>query len=82
MAVCNSISAEAVASGIHQVANNCRTSMQMIEQFYAAHIKYRLNAAAINVHRPKSSANAAKGKSDRPARRATRRESQQIRPRP
>ncbi len=37
---------------IYQVANNCRTSVQMIEQFYAAHIKDRLDAAAINVQRP------------------------------
>ena len=33
---------------IYQVAKNCRTSVEMIEKFYAAHIKTRLNAAAIN----------------------------------
>lgn len=37
---------------IYQIANNCRTSVQMIEQFYAAHIKDRLDAASINVQRP------------------------------
>lgn len=37
---------------VYQIANNCRTSVQMIEQFYAAHIKDRLDAAAINVQRP------------------------------
>lgn len=36
---------------IYQVAKNCRTSVEMIEKFYAAHIKTRLNAAAINVRR-------------------------------
>lgn len=34
---------------IYQVAKNCRTSVEMIEKFYAAHIKTRLNAASINV---------------------------------
>jgi integrase len=40
-------------ANIHQIANNCRTSVQMIEEFYAAHIKDRLDASAINVQRPK-----------------------------
>jgi len=40
-------------ANIHQIANNCRTSVQMIEEFYAAHIKNRLDASAINVRRPK-----------------------------
>lgn len=39
-------------ANVYQIANNCRTSVQMIEQFYAAHIKDRLDAAAINVQRP------------------------------
>lgn len=38
---------------IYQVAKNCRTSVEMIETFYAAHIKNTLDAAAINVRRPK-----------------------------
>ncbi len=38
---------------IYQIAKNCRTSVEMIEKFYAAHIKNTLNAAAINVLRPK-----------------------------
>lgn len=41
-------------ANIHQIANNCRTSVQMIEQFYAAHIKDRIDASAINVMRPKA----------------------------
>lgn len=40
-------------ANIYQIANNCRTSVQMIEQFYAAHIKDRLDATAINVRRPR-----------------------------
>ena len=38
---------------IYQVAKNCRTSVEMIETFYATHIKNTLDAAAINVRRPK-----------------------------
>ncbi|MEO0399619.1 MAG: site-specific integrase [Pseudomonadota bacterium] len=38
---------------IYQIAKNCRTSVDMIEQYYAAHIKNRLDAAAINVRRVK-----------------------------
>jgi hypothetical protein len=36
---------------IYQIAKNCRTSVEMIEKFYAAHIKDTLDAAAINVRR-------------------------------
>lgn len=36
---------------IYQIAKNCRTSVEMIEKFYAAHIKTRLDASAINVRR-------------------------------
>ena len=39
---------------IYQIAKNCRTSVEMIEKFYAAHIKNTLDAAAINVRKPKS----------------------------
>ncbi len=38
---------------IHMLANNCRTSPQMIEEHYAAHIKDRLDASLLNVQRPK-----------------------------
>jgi integrase len=48
---------------IYQIAKNCRTSVEMIEKFYAAHIKNTLNAAAINVLRPKPATR--KGKSAR-----------------
>ncbi|HEV3278223.1 MAG TPA: site-specific integrase [Terriglobia bacterium] len=36
---------------IYQIAKNCRTSVEMIEKFYAAHIKNMINAAAVNVRR-------------------------------
>ena len=38
---------------IYQIAKNCRTSVEMIEKFYASHIKNRLDAAAINVRKIK-----------------------------
>lgn len=36
---------------IYQIAKNCRTSVEMIEKFYAVHLKNTLDAAAINVRR-------------------------------
>jgi hypothetical protein len=38
---------------IYQIAKTCRTSVEMIEKYYASHIKTSLDAAAINVMRPK-----------------------------
>ncbi|MAW79373.1 MAG: integrase [Parvularcula sp.] len=38
---------------IYQIAKNCRTSVEMIETYYAAHIKTSINAAAVNVRKPK-----------------------------
>lgn len=38
---------------IYQIAKNCRTSFEMIEKYYAAHIKTSLDAATINVMRSK-----------------------------
>jgi hypothetical protein len=37
-----------------QVAKNCPTSVQMIEQFYASHIKNMVDASVVNVRRPRS----------------------------
>lgn len=54
-------------ANIHQIANNCRTSVQMIEEHYASHIKDRLDASAINVQRPK----AAKRESSKPKGKST-----------
>jgi hypothetical protein len=39
---------------IYQIAKNCRTSVEMIEKYYAAHIKNRPDASAINVRRTKA----------------------------
>ncbi len=39
---------------IYQVAKNCRTSVEMIEKYYAAHLKNTLDAAAINVRKRRS----------------------------
>lgn len=36
---------------IYQVAKNCRTSVEMIEKFYAIHLKNTLDASAINVRK-------------------------------
>lgn len=38
---------------IYQVAKNCRTSVEMIEKYYAIHLKNTLDASAINVRKPK-----------------------------
>ncbi|MDB4915782.1 MAG: integrase family protein [Gemmatimonadetes bacterium] len=53
---------------IYQIAKNCRTSVEMIEKYYAAHIKTNLDAAAINIMRkrkkkqkPKAGAELKKG---------------------
>ena len=38
---------------IYQIAKNCRTSVEMIEKYYAVHLKNTLDAAAINVMKKK-----------------------------
>ena len=38
---------------IYQIAKNCRTSVEMIEKYYASHLKNTLDAAAINIMRKK-----------------------------
>lgn len=37
---------------IYQIAKNCRTSVEMIEKYYAVHLRNTLDAAAINRRRP------------------------------
>jgi hypothetical protein len=37
---------------IYQIAKNCRTSVEMIEKHYAAHIKHMIDASSVNVRRP------------------------------
>ena len=41
-----------VGADIYQIAKNCRTSVEMIEKYYASHIKNLLDASAINIMRP------------------------------
>ena len=43
---------------IYQVAKNCRTSVEMIEKHYAAHIKNMLDAGLINVRKSRKSSKA------------------------
>jgi len=38
---------------IYQIAKNCRTSVEMIEKYYASHLKTRLDASAINIMKPR-----------------------------
>jgi integrase len=40
---------------VYQLAKNCRTSVEMIEKHYAAHIKTLLDAGLINTRKPKKS---------------------------
>ncbi len=49
---------------IYQIAKNCRTSVEMIEKHYAAHIKNTLDASAINVRKVKKKPKALSGKKD------------------
>lgn len=54
---------------IYQIAKNCRTSVEMIEKFYASHIKSTLDAAAINTRKQRTGKpNPALPKVDRSAR--------------
>jgi len=38
---------------VYQLAKNCRTSVEMIERHYAAHIKNLLDTSLINTRKPK-----------------------------
>ena len=49
---------------IYQIAKNCRTSVEMIERHYAAHIKNTLDASAINVRKVKKKPKGLSGKKD------------------
>jgi len=49
---------------IYQIAKNCRTSVEMIEKYYASHIKTSLDAVAINVMRPKKRKSKGSGLTD------------------
>jgi hypothetical protein len=43
---------------VYQIAKNCRTSIEMIEKYYAVHLKNTLDAAAINVRKSRKRPNA------------------------
>lgn len=45
---------------IYQIAKNCRTSVEMIEKYYASHLKNTLDATAINIMKNKSRTKKAK----------------------
>jgi hypothetical protein len=49
---------------IYQLAKNCRTSVEMIQKYYAAHIKHVIDAAAINTKRPRKRKPATLGKDE------------------
>jgi len=40
-------------ANIYQIAKNCRTSVEMIEKYYANHIKNMIDASAVNIKRRK-----------------------------
>jgi integrase len=55
---------------IYQVAKNCRTSVEMIEKYYASHIKNMIDASAVNVRRLRPSRRAdtrSQSKGERPS---------------
>jgi integrase len=51
---------------IYQIAKNCRTSVEMIEKFYASHIKNTLDATTINVRKAAPSRKASRSTQDAP----------------
>ena len=57
---------------IYQVAKNCRTSVEMIEKYYAAHIKDVIDAAAVNVRKGRKSSTTPAPAPSKPARKARR----------
>jgi hypothetical protein len=38
---------------VYQIANNCRTSVEMIGKYYASHLEDALDAAAISARKPR-----------------------------
>ncbi|AJD42564.1 hypothetical protein RGR602_CH03248 [Rhizobium gallicum bv. gallicum R602sp] len=47
---------------VYAIAKNCCTSVEMIEKFYAAHIKTTLDASVINARKPRRASRDRKGK--------------------
>lgn len=54
---------------IYQIAKNCRTSVEMIEKYYASHIQTSISAAAVNVKKKRASPKQQKDHSKRNAHR-------------
>lgn len=52
---------------IYAIAKNCRTSVEMIEKFYAAHIKNTIDTTKTNVRRPDGQPSKAKANAKRPS---------------
>jgi hypothetical protein len=42
-------------ANVYQIAKNCRTSVEMIEKYYASHLVNTLHTTAINIRKPKRS---------------------------
>ena len=57
---------------IYQIAKNCRTSVEMIEKYYASHIKTSLDAAAINVRKSRPAIKKTANKKENPRRKTPR----------
>ncbi|MFK4488903.1 hypothetical protein [Bradyrhizobium sp. USDA 336] len=51
---------------IYALAKNCRTSVEMIQKFYAAHTKDMLDASSINVRKPRKRGQAVEARTDEP----------------
>ena len=49
---------------IYQIAKNCRTSVEMIEKHYAAHLKDMIDTSLVNVRKDKSRRTAQAKKDD------------------
>ncbi|MEQ9640225.1 MAG: site-specific integrase [Alphaproteobacteria bacterium] len=49
---------------IYQIAKNCRTSVEMIEKYYAVHLRTALDVAAINVRRERPKTKQAVGEGE------------------
>jgi integrase len=49
---------------IYQIAKNCRTSVEMIEKYYASHIKNMIDASAVNVRKKRPNGRAKKGEAN------------------
>ena len=56
----NPRTAYSLDADIDQIAKNCRTIVEMIEKYYASHIKTNLDAEAINRVRPRKKKKAPK----------------------